>query len=584
VTSLPTVRVAPRTLALEAAIVGLLALTLSCWFAGRPHGLPASIPAALLVVAMGARLRASLRRPWPRPSGETVACVGVAVLFRLPALLHPWAWVNKEGAYAAFVTLQILRGARPASPFTEGASYQGTLKSQIAALLAVLTRAQDQAGLLLVTSLLLHLVFLVATMALARRIAGRTAARGAGLYLALSPRFFTVFMLTCVGQYADVLALGGVALVLLARILDDSRTGADARGSYFAMGLLLGAAFWQQPVAISYVLVTVVALALRRATWRDPWVLAVAVGAVIGALPLLLWNVANHWGTATLVGREPGTLRLQLEELPHLVKRTFTISFPILAGVSPELPWAEGALPRAIAVLLIPGALAAYLAIHGREAARALRREPRAALLPALLAILCVLVFWATSSGRVYWRPRYLLPLMGGLAIAVGCLFARAAARSRPVAAAALAVLLAVNVAGTWPRLAESEELADYYRRIVRSLEDKGIATGYATFSISAPVTMFTSERILLSPRLDPLPSFEPERHVRRVETEGPDAYVLPPEDDWRAFAARLESLGVRFQLDREPVAVFYGLSRRVRLEEVADFRTTPAAADPGAD
>jgi hypothetical protein len=88
-----------------------------------------------------------------------------------------------------------------------------------------------------------------------------------------------------------------------------------------------------------------------------------------------------------------------------------------------------------------------------------------------------------------------------------------------------------------------------------------------------------------LSPRLDVVPSFEPERHVKRVDLTGPDALVLPPDDDWRALAARLDALGVTYTLEREPVVVFYDLSRRVRLEEVADFRSTPATTpDPAGE
>ena len=58
-----------------------------------------------------------------------------AVLRRLPALVHPWGWVNTDGAYGAFVALHLLEGERPAPVFTEGASYQGTLKGHLAALL-----------------------------------------------------------------------------------------------------------------------------------------------------------------------------------------------------------------------------------------------------------------------------------------------------------------------------------------------------------------------------------------------------------------------------------------------------------------
>jgi len=154
------------------------------------------------------------------------------------------------------------------------------------------------------------------------------------------------------------------------------------------------------------------------------------------------------------------------------------------------------------------------------------------------------------------------------------------AARSRTVAAAVLAGVLALNISGTWPRLQESAGLADYYERLVRSLEDKSVHTGYATFSLSAPVTMFTAERIVLSPRLDALPSYEPARHAQAVDTAGADVYLLPPEDEWRAFAARLDALGVTYHLDREPVPTFYGFSRRVELHEVADFRTGPVVPE----
>src|SRR5262249_7297122 len=159
-----------------------------------------------------------------------------------------WGWVNTDGAYGAFVALHLLDGARPAPVFTEGASYQGTLKGHLAALLSVITRDQDLSRMMVAAGLVLNLVLIAATMLLARRIGGRAAAVAAGLYLALGPKFPTVFSLNSVGQYVDVLALGSLALALLAPMLDDD-TRADDRPRALAVGALLGAAFWQQPVA-----------------------------------------------------------------------------------------------------------------------------------------------------------------------------------------------------------------------------------------------------------------------------------------------------------------------------------------------
>jgi hypothetical protein len=509
-----------------------------------------------------------------------MACLALAAAYRLPALLHPWGWVNRDGAYGAFVTLHLLQGARPAPAFTEGASYQGTLKSHVAAALALPLRSGDLSLLMAAASLVLYLVFVASTMSLARRLAGTPAALAAGLYLAISPRFLTVFSLNCVGQYVDVLALGGAALAVLAAVLDEERYGAAARGAYLAVGFLLGAAFWQQPVALGYVAAAGIALALRRATWRDPWALLVPLGGVIGLLPALAWNAQHGWATGDVLHRDVADLRAQADALPFLVQRTFFRSLPVLAGLSPGHPWADRTGVSVLVAALVPLLLAAYLVLRRRSLAAALHaRAPRADLLPPLLLVATLVLFWSVASGKVYLRPRYLLPLTAATAVHLGTVAAWLWGRSRLAAAVLVAALLALNAAGTIPRFAEGRAVADDWRRVVAALDEKQIHTGYADFSISAPVTMFTSERIVLSPALGPTPAYESESHARRVRENGPDAYVLRPEDDAAGFAALLATLGVTFRMDLQPLPVFYGFSRRVAVGEVAGFITHAGAA-----
>jgi hypothetical protein len=478
--------------------------------------------------------------------------------------------------------LHLLEGAHPAPVFTEGANYQGTLKSHLAALLGLVTGARDLSFLMTAASLVLYLVFLASAMALARRVGGRAAALATGLYLALGPRFLTVFSLNCVGQYVDVLALGGVALALLARVLDEERRGMHARGSYLALGVLLGAAFWQQPVSLSYAAVAAVALALRSGTWRDPWTLLAPAGAVLGALPVLLWNLQHGWASRDILGREPMELRAQAEALPHLVERTLSVSFTILAGLSPNHPWADVPGVPVAAAWLFPLLLLGYLASRREDVAAWLRHgRPTPAVLAPLLMVFCLALFWAVASGSVYRRPRYLLPVVAASAVHAGVVYAWLWVRSRTAAAGALTVLLALHITGTVPRLAASAAIARRHEEVVRSLQQKGIRTAYSDFSIAAPVTMFTSERIVVSPALGPTPAYESEAHARRVAEDGPDAYLLPPEDDPDRFASVLRGLGVGFRMETKPVTVFYGFSRRVRLDEVAGFRGAGQGASP---
>lgn len=574
---------AARVLALEATAVLLLGLTLATWFGGVPAGLSAVWPLAGLLATLA--FRAWLAGiPKPRlPAPETIGCVGLAFAYRVPALLHPWGWVNRDGAYGAFVAMHVLGGLRPAPPFTEGANYQGTLKAHLAALLSLLSGSHDFSLLMLAASLFLYLVFLVATMSLARRAGGRGAALGAGLWLALGGRFPTVFSLNCVGQYVDVLALGGVALAVLARLQDEGLHGAPARGHYLAIGLLLGVAFWQQPVALAYLLSALLALALRRHTWRDPFSLLVPLGLGLGLLPVLIWNLQNAWATRDVVGRDWSELRAQVDALGFLLQRTLGVSFPLLAGLSPDHPWGDVPGVRTAASALFPAALAAYLALRGREAVRGIRSlEPKPTCLAPLLLGFCLLAFWAVASGRVYYRPRYLLPVVAATAVHLGIALAWLWSRSRSLAVLALGALLALNTAGAVPRLLAGAKLGEDYARLVRGIEQRGIRTGYADFSISAPVTMITAERVVLSCRLGPTPAYESELHERRVAREGPDAFVLRGGDDYGRFADGLRALGVGFRLDLDPVPIFYRLSRRVRLEEVLPFvgETQPSAEE----
>jgi hypothetical protein len=375
-------------------------------------------------------------------------------------------------------------------------------------------------------------------------------------------------------------------LALLARLLDEGRSGRDARWPYVALGALLGAAFWQQPVALGYWLVAVAALVLRPQR-RDPWTLATLLGLVLGLLPVLLWNARNDWASSFILGREGGDVQAQVAVLPRLAERTLTVAFPVLAGLSPRHPQAGWPLVRTLAVWAFPTLLAAYLVLKRKELGAALRgRGPATALLPVLLMTANLALVWAVAAGSVYRRPRYLLPVIAASAVHLGVAAAAAWARPwlRGPAALALGAVLTFHAVGTLPRLAEARLITQEYRRLITALERLGIRTAYSDFSIAAPVTMFTRERILVSPRLGPTPAYESASLARRVDGPGPDAYILPPGDDPELFAAELRRHGVAYERVLEPLPIFYALVPRIRAEEVRGFRgeTPPplAAAD----
>lgn len=481
--------------------------------------------------------------------------------------------MNRDGAYGAFIALHLLEGMRPAPVFTEGANYQGSLKGHLAALFALFTGSRDLSWLIVLASVVLYLAFVAASMALARHIAGREAALVTGLYLALSPKFLTTFSLNSVGQYVDVLALGGCALLLVAGVDAGTPIGASPRAPYFGMGLLLGAAFWQQPIALAYVGTAVVALALRRATWRDPAAFLLPAGLAVGALPVLIWNVQNGWGTGAILARDPLQVLAQAGALPFRVAETSSVALPILAGLSPGHPVAPWAAARAFATLLLPLVALAYLFTQRAALVQGLRGRRIGPLLPLLLAAANLALFFATTGGSVNRRPRYLLPFLAASAIMLGAVAAWGAARARLATAAVVLGVLALNVAGSLPRLRASAAIEERWGKAVRSLEEKGIRTGYSDVTVAGAITMFTAERITLSALLGPTPAYNSDRQDERVAREGPDAYVLAPGDDTEAFRAALARLGVSCRYEPEPFPTFWQCSRRVRLEEVLGFR-----------
>ncbi len=480
--------------------------------------------------------------------------------------------VNTDGAYAGFVAHQLLAGARPAPVFTEGANYQGTLKGHLAARVGAGRGVDDLSlgrGLRAASSPWSSSWRAWRSPAASADGRPRSSAASTSRWV---PKFLTVFTLNA---WASTRTSWPWAVLLSPSWPRSWRARASRADRLYllALGALLGAAFWQQPVAVVYVVACAMALAAWRPERERPARAWTVAGLAIGVLPVLLWNARHAWSSAQILGRDPADVAAHLDVLPVLVSRTFMLSFPVLAGASRGHPW-WGEPLRWFGVALIPAALLAFLAVRGRALAVAVsRRIPAGATLPPLLVVVTLAVFWSSAAGNVYFRPRYLLPLMGATAVHLGVVLAAVPRRARPLALLALGGLLAVNVAGTLDRLGDGAATEDYYRRVVRSLEKKGVRTGFADFSLSAPVTMFTHERVLLSSRLGPTPAYEPDEHLERVVREGPDAYVLRPDDDPRQFEAALRRLGVSWRLDLDPVPVFYGFSRRVRLEEVAGFR-----------
>ncbi len=560
------------SLGAEIGFVAAVALGAVCWFTNPavPAGtgllsLAAALFCVFWIVRESGGLRASLT-----PRTDTVAVWAAATALRLPALIAPAGFVGGDGSLQSLLALGLLRGLRPAPIFLSGSSYEGSLKAHIAAGLGAIAGHDDLARLLVVASLLLWFVFIAATMALARRIAGPLAGVFAGLFVALSPRFATVFSVSNAGPYADALGLGTLALAWTARLLQD---GGDppTRRDYFLIGALLGVAFWQQPIVISYAVVAIGVL-LFDARWnRRLAFLAIAPGLFLGRLPATLHDLTEGGAATGVMAHYARGAGAGLPFSDQVIQ-TLTWGFPVVfAGLSGETLLSDSSRG------LIGAAYMALVVWFGVSRAPGLlkglgQRRIGPALLPLAHFGAALVLVWLVAGEGQYSRPRYFLPLLGAFAMMFGAAVAGLFSRSRALGATLAVLVLCWNVASNLPRLREGMEADRELRALAGSLEALGLRTGYSDFPIAGPISMVTGERVTVVGLLGPTNGEHLDRQIDLVAHQGPDFFLTRPEEEpW--LARRLEHLGVTFKTCGTSLRIFYDLSRRVSIDEVAGFR-----------
>ena len=308
----------------------------------------------------------------PRPSADTLACLALALAYRVPALVHPWGWVNRDGAYGAFVGLHLRRGPPPGAGLHRGRELPGHAQGahrgrSLAARhrrlvvpdrpgrrppLAGLGGGGDGAGPphRRAASGALHRTVPGPAPALPRRLLAQLRGPVRGRARA--------------GRDRAGARRGAAAMESRA-----ARCRRPARRRDSSSGPRSGSSRSRCPTSRPPSSCSRCAAATGL-----PWAVA---GFAVGVLPVVLWNAQNDWASGDIMGRDPGELRAQADALPRLLRRTLTISFPILAGLAPGHPWADVAVARLVAVALIPAALVAYLVLEGRGHRRLRSRARR---------------------------------------------------------------------------------------------------------------------------------------------------------------------------------------------------------------
>lgn len=466
--------------------------------------------------------------------------LGLAVVVLLQAfaafVYHQRTQVNfsSDQAVPALMALEIRdHGSHPV--FYWGVQYGGSLEPH---LLSLAFRVLPET----VGSYRLVMLGLMATATVLVSLAtalgfGRRAGLLAGAYLAAGPSFLFYKVLASDGVYASFLLLTAASVYLTARIVQ--RTEGDrAAHLFFALGLVLGTAWWVSALSIVLAGVVAAGVLVRPGTWWKPIrIVLLCSGLVLGASPWLYENVRT--GLASLRSSEMSGV--DLSQALSQARVLFARGLPVLLGGRPPGGWGE-TFPgsAALSVVLFGGLVAAGVGL----ARRAPSHPARLLALSSTILLVAPAVL-ALSRARTDLRadPRYLLSSYVAIAVLSGAGLAtliERRARKPAIALAGLLVLLGPLSQLRSPRygrdplhgrIGETIALAD-------RLAAHGIRDLYAGYWIAYRLTFLSRGRVVASPFGEGAPG--PVRDLRayeRVDAAARPAFLLEPGPARRLLA-----------------------------------------------
>jgi hypothetical protein len=369
---------------------------------GRGHGSNAALVAALL--ALGAAVR--LLRFW-----------------------GPFAlWAHWDELRLALPALAILDGELPVHHL--GVEYMGAGPAYPLAVWFALAGGSPLA--LDVFAYAVGLAIFATGWLLARRLLPPLAARFALLALVAPPLLLAGWSLNGNLNYPFLLVLGNVFLLLTHRLVE-GRPGPAA--AWLVLGLVAGVGIWTNLLFVVY-LAPLGWLVLRRGLVRRPRTWLIAAGAVLGSLPMWLYELDAFPSSRFAVaesGEPAGTVGAR--------------GLMVLTGALPSLLGVE---PEALRPDVLGMAAAGLLAVAAVAVVRAARRpgETGAVLWAVALANVALVVLSPRST--LGTGVRYLLPLYSVLPCWIGAALAALWVRWRLVGIAALALWLGVHAAANW--------------------------------------------------------------------------------------------------------------------------------------
>jgi hypothetical protein len=237
----------------------------------------------------------------------------------------------------------------------------------------------------------------------------------------------------------------------------------------------------------------------------------------------------------------------------------------VLLGYDPGYPRAADLALQAVAF-----AATALAAVGLAAAARAVARSRCDVLrLLLLLAVANVAVaLWALPY--LPGNPRYLLPLVAPLAVALARLLRTPAARP------AFAALVLAGAIGSWAQVPGALAADVRWRGFVQALEREGVRWCFTDFYTGTKVNFLSEERVVCSAKLGPTTTEYFFAYREQVERAPRADYLAVNDDNADKLERRLARLGVTWERRDLMKPVLLRLSRKVDPQELFPDRQFP--------
>ena len=414
----------------------------------------------------------------------------IGALLRLYYMLvpgQPATRLSPDEAVYGLEAIHILSGERPV--FFYAQPYTGATSAYISALLFKIFGISDIA--LKIVPFIFSLLIIFLEFKLAEVIFKNSKmALTATTLTALGSPFWLNWSSRAGTGYIEMMVLGALVFLLAIKVVFEN---CGSPKIYFLLGLVAGFGFWVQPTIAYYLLPAGIFIFLhdRKIFFKREFYLAI-LGAIIGAAPVIFYNLTNQSATATSLFNKPWGIK------PALYK-FFVEGMPVILGVRP--PWSTTNFFTPLAVVVVLVYLAAFVFLLRRRFEDLLRFKFQPidlvlAFFPSLLFIFSL----SSPFNQFVIEPRYIQAIYTGLPIVVTYFAFKLEKKYRLAGVFVLTTLVVSALFGIYKTKPSSFVDGYTFDGPIVYLKEHGVTHVFSDAALAHRLTFFAKEEIIAAP------------------------------------------------------------------------------------